>query len=66
MRGWIYLQIEGVDSGLLLFVANIPSRSLGEAQVEVQIFGPQVAFTEALETNLGIYRRICSLTSLLR
>ncbi|GED57581.1 spore germination protein [Brevibacillus formosus] len=54
VRGWIYLQIEGVDSGLLLFVANIPSRSLGEAQVEVQIFGPQVSFTEALETNLGI------------
>ncbi|QDS32846.1 spore germination protein [Brevibacillus brevis] len=54
VRGWIYLQIEGTACGILLYVARIPSRSLREAQVETQIFGPQVSFTEALETNLGI------------
>lgn len=64
VAGWVYLHVQGNETSLLINMENFPSRSISEAQVESQIFGPQAAFTESLETNLGMVQSYLSTTML--
>ncbi|WP_281889759.1 spore germination protein [Paenibacillus sp. YYML68] len=57
LAGSAVLFIEGQAGALRLDIDGTPGRSITESSVEVVIRGPREAFTESLQTNLGMVRK---------
>lgn len=57
LRGRAALLTEGSSEALLLQVTKQSERPIGTPQAEAAVRGPQEAFNESLETNLGLLRR---------
>lgn len=56
LSGFALVLMEGTDGGLMVNVANIPSRSSSSADTESTIYGPMIAFTESMEKNIALLR----------
>ncbi|QHW35586.1 spore germination protein (plasmid) [Paenibacillus rhizovicinus] len=54
LQGWTYIHISGYKYGILVNTAKQRERALTKPENESQILGPQIAFTENLETNLAL------------
>lgn len=57
IQGWSYLCKEGEIGGCLLQTQKIVYRDPAQPEVESQIIGPQLAFSESLKVNLAIIRQ---------
>lgn len=56
LRGWTYIICSGTEKGFLGNTSKKIARSFSAAEVESQIIGPQIAFIESLDANLGLLR----------
>ncbi|WP_409250942.1 spore germination protein [Bacillus sp. SCS-153A] len=56
LNGYAYIYAQGQSCGVLADIAEKASRSLEKAETESLVFGPKVAFTEDLSTNMNIIR----------
>ncbi|WP_421378696.1 spore germination protein [Bacillus salacetis] len=56
LNGNVYIYAEGQVCGVLADIAEKASRSLEKAETESLVFGPKVAFTEDLSTNMNVIR----------
>ncbi|WP_456274480.1 spore germination protein [Bacillus sp. AK031] len=56
INGHAYIYAEGQSSGVLADIAQKASRGLEKAETESLVFGPKVAFTESISTNLNLIR----------
>lgn len=56
LSGFALVLLDGVDGGLVVNIANIPSRSPSNADIESTIYGPEIAFTESMESNIALLR----------
>ena len=56
LNGNAYIFAEGQNCGVLADIADKASRSLEKAETESLVFGPKVAFTEDLSTNMNVVR----------
>lgn len=56
LSGFALVLLEGVDGGLSVNLANIPSRAPANADIESTIYGPEIAFTESMEKNIALLR----------
>jgi hypothetical protein len=54
LQGWTYIHISGYKYGILANTLKRRERALTKPENESQILGPQIAFTENLETNLAL------------
>lgn len=54
LKGWTYIHISGSTYGILANTAKRRERALSKPENESQILGPQIAFTENLETNVAL------------
>lgn len=54
LQGWTYIHISGYPYGILANTTKRRERALTKPENESQILGPQIAFTENLETNLAL------------
>lgn len=57
IRGSVFITLNNEPIGLLCNVSDPLSRSLSPAEVESLVFGPRLAFTESLATNIGLIRK---------
>lgn len=64
LRGWVYIHRNGQPQGILINAAKPPKRSPSTAEIETNVIGPQVAFTESLTTNTALIRTYISHPSL--
>lgn len=58
LSGMAAVAMRGQDQVLLANVAAYPDRGVPEPHVETSILGPQEAFSENLDTNVALIRRI--------
>lgn len=58
LRGWTMVYKVGQTDAILVNTSMQPRRSPSIAEIETNVIGPQIGFTESLETNLGIVRSI--------
>ena len=58
MSGMAAAAVSGYDRLILANVASAPQRDVSAPETETVIFGPREAFTEALDTNVALIRRI--------
>ncbi|MDI3257063.1 MAG: spore germination protein [Kyrpidia sp.] len=56
-EGTAVLCLDGFDEALVLDVMQFQGRSVERSSLEAVVRGPQEAFTESLDTNLGLVRR---------
>lgn len=56
LSGFALVLLDGKQGGLIVNVANIPSRSPSNADTESTIYGPMIAFTESMEKNIALLR----------
>lgn len=56
IEGNVYIYVEGDPCGLLANVSKTVERSLEKAETESLVYGPKIAFTESLNSNLNILR----------
>jgi hypothetical protein len=56
INGHAYIYAEGHSCGVLADIAQKASRSLEKAETESLVFGPKVAFTESISTNMNLIR----------
>lgn len=56
LSGFALVLLKGKDGGLLVNLANIPSRAPSNADTESTIYGPMIAFTESMEKNIALLR----------
>jgi hypothetical protein len=56
LDGVLYIFIEGEPAGLLANTSKTAERSLEKAETEALVYGPKIAFTESLTTNINILR----------
>ncbi|WP_240189949.1 spore germination protein [Bacillus sp. P14.5] len=56
LNGNVYIYGQGQACGVLADIAEKASRSLEKAETESLVFGPKVAFTEDLSTNMNVIR----------
>lgn len=56
LSGFALVLLKGKDGGLLVNLANIPSRASSNADTESTIYGPMIAFTESMEKNIALLR----------
>lgn len=56
LSGYALVLYEGQEGGLLVNVANIPSRAPANADIESTIYGPMIAFSESMEKNIALLR----------
>ncbi|MEC0232370.1 spore germination protein [Paenibacillus alba] len=56
LRGWTVVYKVGYSDALLVNTAKQPKRTPSIAEIETNVIGPQIGFTESLETNVGIVR----------
>lgn len=54
LQGWAYIHINGYPYGILANTHKPRERALLKPENESQILGPQIAFTESMETNLAL------------
>ncbi|KRF09650.1 hypothetical protein ASG89_15655 [Paenibacillus sp. Soil766] len=54
LQGWTYIHISGYPYGILANTAKRRERALTKPENESQILGPQIAFTENMETNVAL------------
>ncbi|CAN7295937.1 spore germination protein [Paenibacillus sp. LjRoot153] len=54
LRGWTYIHISGYPYGILANTTKRRERALAKPENESQILGPQIAFTENMETNVAL------------
>lgn len=64
LHGWTLLTRAGEPEGLLFNTSNMPKRSVTAAEIESNVIGPQLAFTESLDTNVAIIRNYVAHPSL--
>ncbi|WP_139488880.1 spore germination protein [Brevibacillus dissolubilis] len=57
LQGWVLIHMDGFTDGYAVNIMKYHHRGLSQAETESQIFGPQVAFTESLDINLGLIRQ---------
>ncbi len=57
MNGDVLLVIQGCRKAFVVDAKGFPKRSVGNAENEVVLRGPQEAFTETLRTNTALVRR---------
>ena len=58
MSGMAAAAVSGYDRIILANVSSAPQRDVSAPETETVIFGPREAFTEALDTNVALIRRI--------
>lgn len=56
-RGWVFLFISGNNEGILINVSQVKERSLSKPENETHVYGPQIAFSESLNTNMSLIRQ---------
>lgn len=56
LSGFALVFLNGTVGGLVVNVADIPSRAPSQAEIESTIFGPMIAFTESMEKNIALLR----------
>ncbi|UKS30889.1 spore germination protein [Paenibacillus sp. HWE-109] len=56
LRGWTVVYKAGYSDAILVNTAKPPERTPSIAEIETNVIGPQIGFTESIETNLGIVR----------
>ncbi|GGH15255.1 spore germination protein [Paenibacillus segetis] len=56
LSGYALVLLEGKKGGLLVNIANIPSRAPSNADTESTIYGLLIAFTESMEKNIALLR----------
>ncbi|MFC0211993.1 spore germination protein [Paenibacillus chartarius] len=54
LAGWVYLDAGPEAPGLLFYLYKPQQRNLSRPDIESQVLGPQLAFTETLTTNIGL------------
>ncbi|MDR6554143.1 spore germination protein [Paenibacillus qinlingensis] len=54
LQGWTYIHINGYPCGILVNTTKRRERALTRPENESQILGPQIAFTENMETNVAL------------
>ncbi|PKR78234.1 spore germination protein [Halalkalibacillus sediminis] len=54
MKGHVAIYIEEMDACVTYPIPRLDKRSLEKAETESLVFGPQVSFTESLQSNLNI------------
>ncbi|CAG7646647.1 Spore germination protein B1 [Paenibacillus solanacearum] len=57
IAGWTYVYASQEPGGFLFNTSKTVERNPSKPEVESQIMGPQLAFTESLETNRGMVRQ---------
>lgn len=58
VNGFAYIHVDGQKEGILASIAQRKERAIARGEVETNVYGPQVAFTEAMDTNIGIVRQM--------
>ncbi|MEC5423745.1 spore germination protein [Virgibacillus sp. C22-A2] len=56
INGSVIVYVENENAAVSYVMLNVEKRGLEKAETESVVIGPQVAFTESLETNLNIIR----------
>ena len=56
-RGWAFLYLAGHNEGLLIDVIEYKERSLTKPENETHVYGPQIGFSESLNTNKALIRQ---------
>lgn len=56
LHGSISVYIEGEKEAVIFALPKLDDRGLNRAETESLVFGPQVSFTESLNTNLNVVR----------
>lgn len=64
ITGSVYIYIEGETEIVTAPLKQIQERSLDKSETESVVIGPQISFTESLNTNLNIIRQIIPTTDL--
>ncbi|WP_078380288.1 spore germination protein [Sutcliffiella halmapala] len=57
LEGFIYIYIQKGETGVLANASKKTERGLEKAETESLVFGPKIAFTESLNTNISIVRQ---------
>ncbi|RTE10103.1 spore germination protein [Paenibacillus whitsoniae] len=57
LRGWTYVHLDGSSVGILADTAKVRERSLMKPENESQILGPQIGFSESLQTNIALIQQ---------
>jgi spore germination protein len=58
LSGFLYVYLKKTNEGLLLEISDGKERSLEKAETESLVLGPKIAFTESLNTNLNMIRKL--------
>ncbi|MGD8191641.1 spore germination protein [Brevibacillus ginsengisoli] len=64
IQGWVFIHVDGLSKGLLCNITKSEKRNLTKPEIESQIYGPQIAFVESLQTNMAIIRKYVPHTKL--
>lgn len=56
LSGFALVFMQGHSGGIMVNLAEIPSRSPANAEIESTIYGPMIAFTESMEKNIALLR----------
>lgn len=57
IQGSVFIVLNQQTNGILCQISDPLTRTLGPAEIESLVFGPRLAFTESLATNVGIIRK---------
>ena len=60
VRGYTYIHIDGSNKGILADISQQKERALTKGENETNVYGPQIAFTDTLTTNLAMVRQFLS------
>lgn len=64
LKGQLILFLDGVGEAFIINISNPPGRNIEEPKVETIIRGPREGFTESIETNIALLRKIIRCTEL--
>ena len=57
IQGSVFIILNQQNSGVLCEISDPLTRTLSTAEIESLVFGPRLAFTESLSTNIGLIRK---------
>jgi len=57
LGGGIYIHVQGEAFGIAIPSDGTSSRSISSPEIEANVLGPQLAFVESLDINIGIIRK---------
>ncbi|SFD81083.1 spore germination protein KA [Paenibacillus catalpae] len=60
----VCILVEGEYEALSIEIGGYTERSISEPEIQQSIYGPKIAFTESIETNISIMRRVLRTKSL--